>query len=137
MEQILINEPLASKIGLFDADWSRLFEASAGICNSTRFESIKKETESQQKEKDLTSLGPKILMENDQAKKHNMVEEYVTELIGSWLGAAASDVGLYSQGLDSFFALTFKMQLEATLQVSFEVGKLLKISSSMRSYLYM
>lgn len=126
MEQILIKEPSISQVALFDADLSRMFDATDGIRNSTRFESFKEEIASQQTETDLTSLGPKIIMESDQAKKQTMVEEFVTELIGSWLGTPASEVdmntSMYSHGLDSFFALSFKMQVDATLHVSFEVG---------------
>jgi len=126
MEQFLIKEPITPDVGLFDADWSRLLEASAGLNISSRFETMKKEIDTLRTERDLSSLGPKILMESDQSKKQIMVEEFVTELITSWLGVSASEIdrktSLYGYGLDSFFALTFKMQLETTLQVSFEVG---------------
>ena len=64
-------------------------------------------------------------MEVDRKKREDMVREFLTELLSSWLGISATEIdlntSLYNYGLDSFFALTFKMQLESTLQVSFEV----------------
>ena len=81
--------------------------------------------ETTRKETSLESLGPRILMEVDRKKREDMVREFLTELLSSWLGISATEIdlntSLYNYGLDSFFALTFKMQLESTLEVSFEV----------------
>jgi acyl carrier protein len=125
MEEVLIKEPLLCQLGLFDADWSRLMDTSVGLKTSTRFTTIREEIDSQRTNQDLESLGPRILMESDHKKKQTMVEEFVNGLISQWVGVSASELdlntSLYSYGLDSFFSLTFKMQLEATLQVSFEV----------------
>ena len=128
MEQILMQEPLTCQLGVFDADWPRLLESSVGIKKSTRLMSINDEVDTLKTEKDLESLGPRILLEADQKKKEEMVGEFVAELLSSWVGIPPSELdlntSLYGYGLDSFFALTFKMQLESTLQVSFEVRRI-------------
>ena len=125
MEQLLIDEPLTCQLGVFDADWPRMLESSPGLKKTTRLSAIKDEVETTRKETSLESLGPRILMEVDKKKKEEMVMEFLIELLSSWLGISATEIdlntSLYNYGLDSFFALTFKMQLESTLQVSFEV----------------
>ncbi|XP_031568280.1 uncharacterized protein LOC116302983 isoform X2 [Actinia tenebrosa] len=124
MEEILIKYPLVCQLGLFDADWSRLMETSVALKNSARFTAIKEEVDVQRTHQDMDSLGPRIIMESDHKKKQSMVEEYVYEIISQWVGVSPSEIdlntSLYSYGLDSFFGLTLKMQLETTLQVSFE-----------------
>lgn len=126
MEEILVNDPLVCQLGVFDADWSRLMETSVALNNSARLTSIKEEVDIQRSHHDTDSLGPRIIMESDLKKKQSMVEEYVYEIVSQWVGVSPSEIdlntSLYSYGLDSFFALTLKMQLETTLQVSFEVS---------------
>lgn len=126
MEEILIKDPHVCQLGLFDADWSRLMETSVALSNSARFTAIKEEVDIQRTHQNMDSLGPRIIMESDHKKKQSMVEEYVYEIISQWVGESPSEIdlntSLYSYGLDSFFGLTLKMQLETTLQVSFEVS---------------
>ena len=125
MEQILMQEPLTCQLALFDADWPRLMDFTPGLRMSTRVISINDEIDTLTSEKDLESLGPRILLEADQKKKEEMVEGLVAELLSSWVGMSPSELdfntSLYGYGPDSFFALTFKMHIETTLQVSFEV----------------
>ena len=126
MERILIEEPMISQISLFDVDWDRLIQAPYGPQMTTRMTSIISESETSQTAGNLMKdLGSKILLESDVKNKEDMVTRYVTGFLGDWIGVSPSEIdleaSLYSHGIDSFFALTLKMRLETTLDMSFEV----------------
>ena len=76
------------------------------------------------------SLVQRIRMEKNPERKSQLAKEYITLCVREWTGMSSRsetdlNKSLYSYGIDSTAALTIKMQLEANLQVSFEVGCLI------------
>ena len=124
MEKILHLESDKAQIGVFDVDWQQIQKGSAEFARSTRFAEIRSGG-SPEKLRDLQDLGPRILLEKDPRKQLELVQQYVTDLMCSWTDTSPSDIdfnsSLYNYGMDSFVGLTFKMQIESSLQLSFEV----------------
>lgn len=125
MEKVLTEEPGRAQIGLFDVDWQRIQTSTPGLAKSTRLAYISDRQESTSSLQNKQEIASILLMEKDLGRQQELAHQYVTELICSWTGNAPSDLNfnssLYSYGMDSFAALTFKMQLESSLQISFEV----------------
>ena len=125
MEKILIEESGRAQLGLFDVDWQKIQMSTPGLATSTRLAYIRKKQGVTANLQDKQQLASRLLIEKDPTKREEMVHEYVTDLLCSWTGNAPSDLdfnsSLYNYGMDSFSGLTFKMQLESSLHISFEV----------------
>lgn len=125
MEKILIEESGRAQLGLFDVDWQKIQMSAPGLATSTRLTYIRNVEVLTNNLQDMQQLSSRLLMEKDPTKREKLVYEYVTDLLCSWTGNAPSDLdfnsSLYNYGMDSFSGLTFKMQLESSLHISFEV----------------
>ena len=125
MEKVLIEESGRAQLGLFDVNWQKLQASTPGLAKSTRLASIRNEQEFTDNVQDKQQLAPRLLMEQNPRKRAEMAHQYVSDLLCSWTGDAPSDLdfnsSLYNYGMDSFSGLTFKMQLESSLHISFEV----------------
>lgn len=125
MEQVLLQETDRAQIGLFDVDWQKIQTSTPGLAKSTRLAYLKNERDSTDNAQDMQQLASRLLMETDARKQEEMVQQYVVDLLCSWTGNTPSELdfnsSLYNYGMDSFSGLTFKMQFESSLQLSFEV----------------
>ena len=127
MAKVLKENPARWQITLMEADWSRFLKSNKNL-NTTRLGDISvaaKVADSQVS--GSASLAQRIVLEKERNKRSQLVKEYIIATIKEWTGISSlSEVdlnnSLYSYGVDSTAALTLKMQLEADLQVSFEVG---------------
>ena len=127
MAKVLKENPARWQISLLEADWSRFLKSNKNL-NTTRLGDISvaaKVADSQVS--GSASLAQRIVLEKERKKRSQLVKEYIIATIKEWTGISSlSEVdlnkSLYSYGVDSTAALTLKMQLEADLQVSFEVG---------------
>ena len=126
MEKILIEEPGRAQLGLFDVDWQKIQSSTPGLATSTRLIEIRNKQDIADSVQFKQLLVQRILVEKNPNKREEMVHEYVTDLLCSWTGNSPSDLdfnsSLYNYGMDSFSGLTFKMQIESSLHISFEVG---------------
>lgn len=126
MEQVLLEETDRAQLGLFDVDWQKIQASTPGLAKSTRLANIRNERDFAENSQDMQQLASRLLMERDPRKQAEMVHQYVVDLLCSWTGNAPSELdfnsSLYNYGMDSFSGLTFKMQLESSLHLSFEVS---------------
>lgn len=128
MAKVLIEEPSRFQLTLFGVDWPRYMRSLVGLKKTPRMLLIKDEiNDSDNQAYTSESLAQNITLEKDEEKRGELVKEYVVLVLTEWAGiSSASEVdlnkSLYNYGLDSAGALTLKMQFEANLQVSFEVG---------------
>ena len=128
MAKVLIEEPSRFQIGLCGVDWPRFIKSNTGLRKTSRLSIITAEINTSETQTTSTeSLVQRIRLEKDLEKKSELVKEYITLSVREWTGMSSSsetdlNKSLYSYGIDSTAALTLKMQLEANLQVSFEVG---------------
>ena len=126
MEKILIEEPGRAQLGLFDVDWQKIQSSRPGLATSTRLIKIRKKQDVAYSVQFKQLLVQRILVEKNPNKREEMVQKYVTDLLCSWTGNSPSDLdfnsSLYNYGMDSFSGLTFKMKIESSLRISFEVG---------------
>ena len=125
MEKVLVEEPGRAQLGLFDVDWQTILNSTPGLAKSTRLAYISSEQDSNGNVQDKQQIASRLLMEKEPRKQAELVHQYVTDLLCSWTGNAPSDLdfnsSLYNYGMDSFSGLTFKMQLESAIHISFEV----------------
>ena len=127
MAKVLTEEPGRCQISLFDADWPRFIKSNAGLRKTSRLSAITAEINASDNQSSSTeSLAQRIILEKDAEKRAELVSEYVAISVTEWTGISSPsetdlNKSLYSYGVDSTAALTLKMQLEANLQVSFEV----------------
>jgi len=125
MEEVLFKETDRAQLGLFDVDWQKIQASTPGLGKSTRLANIRNERDLAENAQDRQQLDSRILMEKDPRKQANMVQQYVVDLLCSWTGNNPSELdfnsSLYNYGMDSFSGLTFKMQFESSLHLSFEV----------------
>lgn len=125
MEQVLLELADRAQLGIFDIDWYKILNGTFGLARSTRLSNIRNEGYLTEKTQDMQSLASRLLLEKDPRKQEEIARRYVIELLCSWTGNTPSELdfnsSLYNYGMDSFSALTFKMQLESSLQISFEV----------------
>ena len=128
MVKVLTEEPGRCQISLFNAEWSQFLKSNEGLKKTPRLSIIRSTVNAPDKETSSTeSLAQRILLEMDGEKRAELIKEYVsvsmTELLTGNLSSSETDLNasLYSYGVDSTTALTFKMHIEKTLQVSFEV----------------
>ena len=127
MAKILTEESGRCQISLFDADWPRFLKSNAGLRTTPRLSVISTTSNSSDSQTSSTeSLAQRIILEKDREKRTELVHEYVSVSVTEWTGISSPsetdlNKSLYSYGVDSTAALTLKMQLEANLQVSFEV----------------
>ncbi len=127
MAKVLTEEPGRCNISLFDVDWPRFMKSYEGLKKVPRLSIIASEINASDAQISSTeSLGQRIILEKDEDKRAELVKEYVgisvAELSGiSSPSEADMNKSLYSYGVDSTAAQTLKMQLESSLQVSFEV----------------
>lgn len=128
MAKVLIEEPSRFQLTLFGVDWPRYMRSLVGLKKTPRMSLIKDEiNDSDNQAYTSESLAQNITLEKDEETRGELVKEYVVLVLTEWAGiSSASEVdlnkSLYNYGLDSAGALTLKMQFEANLQVSFEVG---------------
>ena len=125
MEEVLLEETDQAQLGLFDVDWQKIQASTPGLGKSTRLTNIRNERDLAENTQDIQQLASRILMEKNPQKQADMVQQYVTDLLCSWTGNTPSELdlnsSLYNYGMDSFSGLTFKMQFESSLHLSFEV----------------
>lgn len=125
MEKVLIEESGRAQLALFDVDWQKIQMSTPGLEKSTRLAHIRNKQSVADNVQQKQQLAARLLMEKDPRKREEMVREYVSDLLCSWTGNAPSDLdfnsSLYNYGMDSFSGLTFKMQLESSLHISFDV----------------
>lgn len=125
METVLLEETDRAQLGLFDVDWQKIQASTPGLAKSTRLTNIKNERDFAENTQDMQQLASRILMEKNSRKQADMVQQYVVDLLCSWTGNTPSELdfnsSLYNYGMDSFSGLTFKMQIESSLHLSFEV----------------
>ena len=128
MAKVLIEEPSRFQITLCGVDWARCMRSIVGLKETPRMSLIKAEIKDSDNQTYSTdSLAQTITLEKDEEKRGELVMEYVGQVMTEWAGLpSGSEVdlnkSLYNYGLDSAGALTLKLQFEANLQVSFEVG---------------
>ena len=128
MAKVLTEEPSRFQVTLFGVDWPRYLRTLVGLKKTSRMSLIKDEiNDSDNQAYTSESLAQSITLEKDEDKRRELVKEYIVLALSEWAGISSiSEVdlnkSLYNYGLDSAGALTLKMQLEANLQVSFEVG---------------
>ena len=128
MAKVLTEEPGRCQISLFDADWSRFLKNNAGLRKAPRLSVISNAINVSDSQTSSTeSLAQRIILKKDQEKRTELVNEYVGMSVTEWRGISSPsetdlNKSLYSYGVDSTAALTLKMQLEANLQVAFEVS---------------
>ena len=130
MIKVLTEEPSRFQIGLCGVDWPRFIKSNTGLRKTSRLSLITAEISTSETQTSSESLVQKIVMEKNLEKKSELVKEYITLSVREWTGVSSRsetdlNKSLYSYGIDSTAALTLKMQLEANLQVSFEVGCLI------------
>ena len=127
MAKVLTEEPGRCQLSLFDADWPRFIKSNTGLRSTSRLKAITAEIDALDNQTSSTeSLAQRIILEKDAEKRAELVSEYVAMLVTEWTGISSPsetdlNKSLYSYGADSTAAVTLKMQLEANLQVSFEV----------------
>ena len=127
MAKVLTEEPGRCQISLFDADWPRFLKSNAGLRKTPRLSVISNASSTSDGQTSSSeSLAQRIILEKDQEKRTELVNEYVGMSVTEWTGISSPsetdlNKSLYSYGVDSTAALTLKMQLETNLQVSFEV----------------
>ena len=128
MAKVLTEEPSRFQVTMFGVDWPRYLRTLVGLKKMSRMSLIKDEiNDSDNQAYTSESLAQSITLEKDEDKRRELVKEYIVLALSEWAGISSiSEVdlnkSLYNYGLDSAGALTLKMQLEANLQVSFEVG---------------
>ncbi len=133
MAKVLTEEPSRFQIGLCGVDWPRFIKSNTGLRKTSRLSLITAEINTSETTTTSTeSLVQRIMLEKDLEKKSELVMEYVSLSVREWTAMSSRsetdlNKSLYSYGIDSTAALTLKMQLEANLQVSFEVGLSLSI----------
>ena len=130
MVKVLTEEPSRFQISLFGVDWPRYLKSNTRLRKTSRLFKITAEISTSQTQTSSESSVQRIMMEKNQEKKSELVKEYVAFCVKECTGMTSSsetdlNKSLYSYGIDSTAALTIKMQLEADLQVSFEVGCLI------------
>ncbi|KAL9968892.1 hypothetical protein ACROYT_G021036 [Oculina patagonica] len=127
MAKVLTEEPSRFQIGLCGVDWPRFIKSNTGLRKTSRLSLITAEINTSETTTTSTeSLVQRIMLEKDLEKKSELVMEYVSLSVREWTAMSSRsetdlNKSLYSYGIDSTAALTLKMQLEANLQVSFEV----------------
>ncbi|XP_078372526.1 mycocerosic acid synthase-like isoform X4 [Oculina patagonica] len=127
MAKVLTEEPSRFQIGLCGVDWPRFLKNNTGLRKTSRLSLITAEINTSETTTTSTeSLVQRIMLEKDLEKRSELVMEYVSLSATEWTGMSSlseTDLNksLYSYGVDSTAALSMKMQLEANLQVSFEV----------------
>ena len=127
MAKVLTEEPGRCQLALFDADWPRFIKRNAGLRSTSRLTAITAEINASENQTgSVESLAQRIILEKDAEKRAELASEYVAMLVTEWTGISSPsetdlNKSLYSYGADSTAAVTLKMQLEANLQVSFEV----------------
>lgn len=125
MEEVLLEETDRAQLGLFDVDWQKIQASTPGLAKSTRLTNIRNERDLAENTQDIQQLASRILMEKNPQKQADLVQQYVIDLLCSWTGNTPSELdlnsSLYNYGMDSFSGLTFKMQFESSLHLSFEV----------------
>ena len=128
MAKVLSEQPSRFQITLFGVDWPRYMRSLVGLKKTPRMTLIRDEiNDSENQTYTSESLAQNITLEKDEETRRELVKEYVLLVLVEWAGfSSGSEVdlnkSLYNYGLDSAGALTLKMQFEANLQVSFEVG---------------
>ena len=128
MKKVLTEQPEQSQICLADIDWSRFLKANLGLQRSSRMKGLATDASAAQTQgSSIESLAARIVLEKDAEKRGEMLLEYIFIPFASWTGIQSTseldlNTSLHSYGIDSTAALTLKMQLESTLQVSFEVN---------------
>lgn len=109
----------------FDVDWQKIQASTPGLAKSTRLTNIRNERDLAENTQDIQQLASRILVEKNPQKQSDLVQQYVIDLLCSWTGNTPSELdlnsSLYNYGMDSFSGLTFKMQFESSLHLSFEV----------------
>ena len=128
MAKVLTEAPSRFQITLFGVDWPRYMRSLVGLKKTPRMLMIRDEM-NESDDQTFTSefLAQNITLKKDEEKRSELVKEYVVLVLIEWAGISSSsevdlNKSLYNYGLDSAGALTLKMQFEANLQVSFEVG---------------
>ena len=126
MAHFLVEKPDGPQVAFLDVDWPVFFRTFSSLRKSPRLEKIRnEESVIESKSKSAESLASQILLEKDIERQKEKVRGYIISIMKTWTGDLSSEIdqrsSLYNYGVDSSGALTFKMQLEATLQVSFEV----------------
>ena len=127
MEKVLRENSGCYQISFFDADWPRFLKSNKGLKRTPRLDEIWTESEASESQATFTeSLAQRVVLEKDVDKRAELVKEYVSISVAEWTAISSPsemdlNKSLYSYGVDSTAALTLKMQLEANLQVSFEV----------------
>ena len=130
MVKVLTEEPSRFQISLCGVDWPRFLKSNSGLRKTSRLSKIAAEITTSETQTSSESLVQRIMMEKNPEKKSELVTEYIALCVKEWTGMTSRsetdlNKSLYSYGIDSTAALTIKMQLEADLQVSFEVGCLI------------
>ena len=126
MAKVLTEEPSRFQISLCGVDWPRFLKSNSGLRKTSRLFKITAEISTSETQTSSESLVQRIMMEKNHEKKGELVKEYIALCVKEWTGMTSRsetdlNKSLYSYGIDSTAALTIKMQLEADLQVSFEV----------------
>lgn len=128
MAKVLSEQPSRFQITLFGVDWPRYMRSLVGLKKTPRMTLIRDEiNDSENQTYTSESLAQNITLEKDEETRRELVKEYLLLVLVEWAGfSSGSEVdlnkSLYNYGLDSAGALTLKIQFEANLQVSFEVG---------------
>ena len=132
MAKVLTEEPSRFQIILSALDWPRYLRTYEGLRKTPRLSAITAELNISENQTNSTeSLVERIVLERDSEKRAGLVLEYlglvVQERTGlTTLSETDLNKSMYSYGIDSTGALTLKMQLEAELEVSFEVRCLIR-----------
>ena len=127
MAKVLTEEPGRCQITLLDADWPQFIKRNEELKKTPRLSIIASEVNASDVQTSSTeSLAQRIILEKEEDKKTELVSEFVGISVAELSGVSApseTDMkrSLYSYGVDSTAALTLKMQLKTSLQVSFEV----------------
>ena len=128
MAKVLTEAPSRFQITLCGVDWSRYMRSLIGLKKTPRMLLIRDEVNDSDNQTFTSEfLAQNITLEKDEEKRGQLVKDYVVLVLSEWAGISASsevdhNKSLYNYGFDSAGALTLKMQFEANLQVSFEVG---------------
>jgi len=128
MAKVLTEQPSRFQITLCGVDWPRYLRSLVGLKKTPRMSLISDEiNDSDNQAYTSEFLAQNLTLEKDEEKRCELVKEYVVLVLTEWAGiSSGSEVDLnksmYNYGIDSAAALTLKMQFEANLQVSFEVG---------------
>ena len=134
MAKVLNEEPGRCQIALFNVDWPRYLSTNETLERSPRLSIIASQVKAFENLSDSSqSLAQRIILEQDSDKRKDLINEYISLAIPDWFGIAVTteadfNKSLYSYGVDSTSALTLKMQLQANLQVSFEVCRFIDLS---------